>query len=507
MTILLILLNYKHGFHIIGLDNASPFFDISVTLHRIFNSPNLFEYGGQLFTLPFTALRLLAFPSWLISQLYVWGALLLGMYCYAKLFEPHLEKPYLKVLLPILLFANLIPIWIFSQPIYLFVSSFVGIPALICFLQNKELQVNRVILFLGVMYFLATSVNPIAFVLYLIQGTILAILLQQKTSTKEILRKAVVLFAIWLLIMQGVLLLGNQKNNIFSEFGAYIEINSATPLSNEVTQSLRTAELKNNSITNVLRYATGWLELNDVNNTDLFRYSRQYANNYLMAIIGLLPSIAIFLQLVSNREWRTKNASRLMVYGITVLISSTYALLLIGYIPYVRDGLRWISSKTWPTLYVLGTLLFIDALQHLPPKRFNLVVTALSIILIGYALPWWNPPIINNRTYVKVPSEYLEMPQLNDQDTLIVYPQPQKLFFRSYEWGYYGTDFLSYITKAKVVDGTSIHRPINEYAEEEKQPHYFITENKDFVPSICNETVIETNDIFKLSYCEPIAQE
>lgn len=507
LAVVLIFLNFKKGFHIVGLDNASPFFDIGVTLHRVFNSDNFFEYGGIIFTLPFTFLRMLSIPSWLISQLFVWGALLLGMYFYSKIFLPHLQNLGIKLLLPLILFANLVPIWIFSQPIYLFVASFVGIPAVIFFLQKKRFHWSEIVLLgIGFMYFFATSINPIAFILYLIQCLIVSSLLKNDTGYKTIFMRASVLFVLWILIVQLILTFSAYKTDFVSEFTSYININSQSELSQEVTESLRTAELKNNTLTNVLRYATGWLELNDVNNQDLFKYSRQYANNYLFAVLGLIPSIAIFIQLVSRKDWRKEQGKRILVYALFVLISTTYSLLIIGYFPYIRDGLRWVSSKTWPTLYIIGTVLFIESIQHIPKKYITTLYTLLAIILFIYAMPWWKTPIINDLTYVNIPKEYLQFPLLVSQDTLIVYPKPQKLFFRSYEWGYYGTDFLSYITKAHVVDGTSIHRPINEYAQAEKRPHYFITEDLSFTPSYCLERIIQENATFKLSYCEPIAQ-
>ena len=506
-AVILIFLNFKKGFHIVGLDNASPFFDIGVTLHRIFYSDNFFEYGGIIFTLPFTFLRLFSIPSWFISQLFVWGALLLGMYFYSKILQPHLQNTGTKLLLPLLLLANLIPIWIFSQPIYLFVASFVGIPAVIYFLQKKRFHWSEVVLLcIGFIYFFATSINPIAFILYLIQCAIISLLLKNNTGYQTILVRASMLFALWLLFVQVTLTFSTYKTNIISEFTAYLSINSQSELSQEVTESLRTAELKNNTLTNVLRYATGWLELNDVNNQDLFKYSRQYANNYLFAVLGLVPSIAIFMQFVRKREWRKEQSKRIIVYAIFVLISTTYALLIIGYLPYIRDGLRWVSSKTWPTLYILGTVLFIESIQHTPKKQITAWYSLLTVILFIYAMPWWKAPIINNRTYVSIPQEYLQLPLFSPLDTLVVYPKPQKLFFRSYDWGYYGTDFLSYLTNAHVIDGTSIHRPIDEYAQAEKRPHYFITEDLSFTPSNCLERIIQKNATFKISYCEPRVQ-
>lgn len=496
----------RPGKFIMGLDNASPFFDFAVTWYRILHSSNFFEYGGIFYTLPFTALRLLSVPGWLISQLFTWGALLVGMLLYYQLFNIGALPKRLQVLAPIILLSNLIPVWIFGQPIYLFVASFAGIPAALLLISSDRRTIkSTVILLLGMLYFLSTSINPIAFCLYILQAAILAVLLV-KTPVRIAAQRAAGILFLWLLIAQVLLIIGGKNQFIGTELVSYLKTNITSPLAQEVTDSLRLAELKNNSILNVARFATGWLELNDLDNKDLFIYSRLYAKNILFIVLGLVPFASIMYVYLRNKDWRNDNNTIIIAYLATILITSTYALLIIGYVPLLRDGLRWISSKTWPMLFILGNYLLFSVLSNYKAKNTTLLLIGGSLLFGIYAFPWLSGNVVNRYSYVSLPEEYLNFPRISNTDTLAVYPMPQKLFFRMYDWGYYGTDFLSYITPAKIVDGTSISRGVDEYASIVRKPRYFIAEDFTFVPSNCQEKIVETTRKFKLSFCEPVIQ-
>ena len=506
----ILILNVKPGFHIMGLDNASPFFDFNITFYRIFHASNFFEYGGLFYTLPLTALTFLHIPSWVISQLFVWGTFALGFTLYLKVFNYQKLPLQLQLLLPLFIIPNLVTIWIFSQPILLFVASFAAIPAtILLFNWNTQSFLIKILTLVGILLLFATSINPIAFLLYLLQATLIAWAIKvPNNSISSLTSKGFAVLLVWVVITQGLLLGREQKTFVVTEFANYIETNISSPLGVEVTESLRLAEIKNNSLVNVVRFATGWVELNDLQNKDLFQYSRLYARNYFFIALGLVPLGAIIFIGAANKKWLFGEKKALYTYAFVVLITSTYSLLLLGQIPYLRDGLRWISSKTWPSLFILGTYVVLSALSTLSTQKIklSLVSAGVFICLVIYGFPWLQGSIVNLYSLVKMPSDYLDFPKLANSDVLIVYPKPQKLFFRSYKWGYYGTDFLSYLTRARIVDGTSISRGSSEYPLFEGKPHYFITEELDYQPDNCVEEIIEQNSSFKLSFCSPIRQ-
>lgn len=506
--LVIVVLNIHPGYTLMGLDNASPYFGFTVLVERIVKYTNFFEYGGLLYLLPFSALSLIHVPAWLISHLVVWGAFVIGIYLFSIYFDIEHKPTYIKILFPLFVVGNLITIWIFAQPILLFVASFAGIPAALLFVKS-ETKTPRLPLLIGLLYFLSTSINPIAFVLYLAQVTVLAWLTAQNKSKKSILKASLFLVILWLCVSQTVLCIRPQnKTFVLSELQQYISYNQASSLTQEVTTSLRTAEMKNNSLLNVARFATGWLELNDINGTDIFAYSRLYATNYGFILLGLLPFMTIVFAIVASSKYRKDNRLQVIAYGAAIFATSTYLLLFVGYIPFIREGLRWISSKTWPSLFTLGVALFIssyDTLIKPLDKNKKLALTLLFVCVgVAYGFPWFLGQIVNRYSYVQVPEEYsTTLSKLKTSDVLLVYPKPQKLFFRSFVWGYYGTDFLAYISKAHIVDGTSIIRSLDEYKQYIGKSYYYITEDPFYVPESCSSSVISRNNYFTFAKCEP----
>ncbi len=502
--LLFAILNFSKGTIIFGLDNASPYFDFNVTVQRILNSDNIFQYGGVIFALPFTALRLLNLNSSIISQAFILSSLALGIINFFRLLSVQKLNFQTKLVLPILLIANLVPMWIFSQPTFLFVASFAGIPSLILYLGNSEKKfIGKILILFGVLYFAMTIINPIAFALYSLQIFLITNFLFPESKKK--ISRFVLILSLIIAVLQLFIFIRGSNTFVGTELVSYLKSNITSPIAHEVTESLRTAELKNNSLINTVRFATGWLELNDINNKNVFIYSRLYAKNLLFIIIGVLPLILFIIQIFRKKISLTKHQIRFTYLFISIVaISTTYALLLINFIPLIRDGLRWVSSKTWPTIYI-GVLYFsvlgIDNLIQEKSRISKVFPVVVAILLCIYAFPWYLGPIINKYSRTRLPIEYLELSTLSKKDTLIVLPKPQKLFFRSYSWGYYGTDFISYLSYAKIIDGTKIEDVQNYDQRNTNESYYVLEEVGSSSQSICNGKLVESNQYFTLTAC------
>jgi hypothetical protein len=77
-----------------------------------------------------------------------------------------------------------------------------------------------------------------------------------------------------------------------------------------------------------------------------------------------------------------------------------------------------------------------------------------------YSYPILNGNLLSPKTLVNIPKEYFELPQ-NSQ--ILILPEPQKLYMREYNWGYYGSDFISYINNSKIVDASNLYETSHIY--------------------------------------------
>lgn len=468
-----------------GLDNASPFFDFTTLLYRIFRNDNFFEFGG-LFYAPGMWLAALGFSPWIASHIQYWSSFIVGItgmfliasYFFSgkewtdKKYKTFVNSPYLVITLFFLL-GNLVTIWIYNQPIILFSSAFAGIPALIIlFMHNKKARDNqymKIYLAIGLMYFFTTSINIVAFTFFFIQASIIAAVLAyyKKEELKTVMIRTFIVGISWLVLTQVLLFFTPQKNFILSEIFNYGQIIASDAKSSTITDSLIIAESTRNSLLNVMRFATGWMQLNDAANERVFIFAHLY-NEVFFFLLGLLvPGII----LVSSAFVVKKYPKMKVLYGtfiITSLLMSTYLIAVYSYIPFVREMTRWISSKLWPTFLISSGILFVHSLQVLAElmPRWNRVVKAFVIVALGiYAFPWLTGQIINRYSYVKLPQEYITLENFSKDTTILYLPAPQKEYMRQYQWGYYGSDFLHYLTKASLIDNGQFAARNNKYGD------------------------------------------
>jgi hypothetical protein len=120
------------------------------------------------------------------------------------------------------------------------------------------------------------------------------------------------------------------------------------------------------------------------------------------------------------------------------------------------------------------------------------------------------------KTRVIVPSEYNEiLHDLSKVDTLVIVEPAQQLYFKAYSWGYYGTDFIAYITPAQVITNATNNTSIlNKYSLANKEINEnncpskaFLLYDKNFVKNNDFQTtklgvVIKQTDNLTLTRCE-----
>lgn len=136
-------------------------------------------------------------------------------------------------------------------------------------------------------------------------------------------------------------------------------------------------------------------------------------------------------------------------------------------IPIFKQIFRWVSSKLCqPYLMVLtitsgiGFLYFVDYLGSFLKKKIrHLPVIILSIVaiagLLGFSEYLFRGNLFTQRATVSMPSEYKELANYLKDDTQnrIYYAPPSNNgYFREYEWGFVGSQFLGYILPNPLMD-------------------------------------------------------
>ncbi len=222
------------------------------------------------------------------------------------------------------------------------------------------------------------------------------------------------------------------------------------------------ASEKTNSIIRTLQYALGWMELHNSSNQPLFEFYSTYRENILYTLLGIIPFL-LSIPVILFKKTKT-NLYLLGVLILFVIVASGLGMSIIEKIPYLSSSLRWASSKLWPMYVIPIALLPSIVLAELLKGRKLIfkfsILLPLFAALCFYGYPVLSGKLLSTKLLVNIPSEYFTLP--NDSKILVL-PHAQRLYMRDYDWGYYGSDFLSYINRSQFVDGADMYEYATEY--------------------------------------------
>lgn len=471
---LIIILNAQPNYVIMGLDNASPYFGIGLILERIKGTSSII-YGGLIYQLPLISiLSTIGLSASLISNIYLFLNLITGVIGVYLLVSSLTPKKLPRFIASIIFLTSLFTIWIFSQPNFLFTAAYGSIPMIIYFLGKEDLKLYEYI-FLTIfsISFLTTSLNLVAFFLYILQILILVKILSPKKKISSLLLWTLCIILFWIISLQIVKLVNGDYSFLLVNVFAYIKdlLNNSTV--KEVSKGIIESE-KTNSLVHIFSYSLGWMELHDTANIPIFNFYATYRENLLYLLLGAIPTLTA---LITVFKVKSKQVLFLTISLIIFLfISSKYGILIIERIPYISDALRWASSKLWPLFIIpiiaLNTI-FLSKLSELKSKvlifAFSVLLTISSIV---FSIPIYRQNLLSRKTLVNIPKTYFELPKNSE---ILILPEPQSMYMREYDWGYYGSDFLSYINNSTFVDQANLYETgmiYNKILETNKVPDY-----------------------------------
>jgi len=465
IVLVLIILNVKLDFIIMGADNASPYFNPIQILDRIKDTSAVI-FGGIVFQVPFLqTLKLMGFSPELISNIYVFSNLFFGVIGIALIIRKQTKNLWATILGSIIFLTSLFTFFIFSQPNFLFMAAYGSIPILIYILSKNTLKwYHWILLLIFSLSFLTTTLNIVAFGLYLIQILIISqILVKDKNRWKRNLLWGILLVAIWMAVIQIIM----STNGDYKFFIVNIYDYAKDLLSNvympTVTSGILASE-KTNSLIRTFQFALGWMELHNSNNDTIFEFYTTYRENFTYTLLGVIPFLLSLLVIIFKKS--KKYLLLLLILFLFIFISSGIGMALIEKVPYLSSSLRWASSKLWPMYIIPITVLPSIVIAQMTKGRklfakLSLLIPLVALLCI-YGYPVLNGHLISPKTLVNIPQVYFSLPQ---DSKILVLPHPQKLYMRDFQWGYYGSDFLSYINSSQIVDGANMYEYATEYEQ------------------------------------------
>jgi hypothetical protein len=462
IVFIVIGLNIHKDSFIFGLDNMSPFFNSQSIIDKVFsnNGSQFFAYFPMLFILPFfETLKALNIPLWLINQSYLFISLWLGVIGAGYLSKNVLSKfkienKYSFIFGSLFYLANLCTYWIFNQPNYFFVAAFASIPWLIEWgisILTKRKSNSFVIIFriIALVLFFQTTINLVSTITYTfsILLIITALSFGEKLTKKDYrdfgIKIVMGIISILILWQAGLYISGNREFVISKLYNHYTSIQSNS-MTESITKDLQASGILKNTILNNIVFKNSWVETHTGENVRLFQSFEYYSS--IIGLIGFLPFIlAIYTLGISTKKDKLKiSGLHFLIFIGLVLMSSTLIKLTLN-APLIGEFFRWSASKFWPLLIFPILILATTALGKI---NKNLVYAIVAILMFIYIFPIFKGELFSRELTVKLPNEYLELDKRIDSNKLYYYiPTPQNLYFYDYSFGYFGSDFVSYLTK------------------------------------------------------------
>lgn len=465
IVVFLALINHRVGSTYVGLDNISPFWGIGPIQSQIAHAKDFFTFGPILFSWWFFLLNAVGLSASTISFLYVYGYMFIALLGYYELIRHFVKKDVPSWLFGLIFFSSLIPLWVFVTHELMFMSLFASLPWIYLLLTNDEISRQKVFFLFSLLFtipmFFSSASNLAVFASGFTALVVLSAVNREFNS--RFFLKLCALGIAFLALVQLLILPTRGRAFITAELQQHASILSDSSVMQQITVDLQKSELQNASLTNAARFATGWLALFDENKNYVLPWAITYRKNIPLVIVQIMVILSAILFPLFNRAYgKSKGWSYLYIVGAMLL--SAFGLSVINNVPYLSILWRSASTKLWMLVFIPYLVLITELVSYLLTQRWWLR-HLLFLLLLVPAFPWFLGKASGDFNAPIIPVEYEVFYQsLPANSSLVVLPTPQVVYFRKYDWGYYGSSLVSFMTKAKVLDGGSIGLSSLEYS-------------------------------------------
>lgn len=378
----------------------------------------------------------------------------------------------------ILYISTLWTVWTFYQSMAPYITNFGFLPLLLyCVYRyvKDSTSKNALWLFLASLVFTAVSVIATLFVVdfvFIVSFTIFWSIYFGKTE-KIVLKKILKTLGIFLTtqlfwILPFIYYTLSTSQDII---GSYVN--------RTITSSVIDLETQMQTAINTARFYSRILT--DSNGTDyLYPISQNYFNYDFYKVISLIPAFLSLLGMVFAIMKRNFKYIFffIFVFATWFLIKVTNQPLGVifsfmqDHVPLFKQVLRWPSSKLYEIFLVslnvcaVWGLVYFSAFLNSFFKSNKIKIAVLSLLTIIVLVPTafymeyvFTGHLFSEKALVTVPTEYFNLEKyLEEKDSsgrIYYAPPSNENYFRTYDWGFRGSQFISYILPNPVMDMSS----------------------------------------------------
>lgn len=485
------ILSFSKGKYLLGNDNYSPELNPSLTIERSIESPawrsyRVLGFGSEseqsdVFRSVFFWIAEKFLPQDSLGQVFGLLCLFLGSWFMGELtgliIKDFFKKKYsqLGLLLGgIIYVSTLWTVWTFYQNLAPFTSNFGFLPLLLfsIYLYVKDPSNKKaLLLFISSLVFTSSCVIATLFIsdLLLIIPFVVFLNFSFKLEKKERWRRFRNTFLIF-----GVTQLFWILPFIFYTFFSSGDLVDSY-INRSITSSIIDLESEMQTITNSSRFYTRILtEMRD--GEYMFPLSLDYQSYDFYKVIGLFPVFASILSIifaVVKKKWKLLFFPAIaliflfLIKGINPPLGNVFTFFQES-IPLFKQVFRWVSSKLGEVYLipltissVLGTVFFWDFIQSFMKEKLRNIIGIIVLILFVFLEVFYANYLFTNNLYAKelltdLPDEYFSLGEYlehEDPNGRIYYaPSANNNYFREYDWGFYGSQFISYIIPNPMMD-------------------------------------------------------
>ncbi|MCK9415097.1 MAG: hypothetical protein WC175_01480 [Candidatus Dojkabacteria bacterium] len=499
LAILLIsisIVSFKTGYSYLSNDNYSPDLNPLLTIERSIQSPAWRSYRvlgfaseseqADIFRATLYYILDLFLPTWSLSQIFALLCFVVGSW-FTALLASSLVKDSKQAKYSELVFllsgtfyvSTLWTVWVYYQNMFPYITQFGFLPLLIWsiyrLIKNFNWK-NALIFFISSILFASTFVIATLFVVDVLVISFLIVVFSifYSKTFKEVLKKSVLTILLFIStqlfwILPFVHYTVNVSGDIVDSY-----------INRSITTSVIDLESRDQDALNSAKLFTRTILEKDSNDNYIFERADEYAKYDFFNVIGLLPAVFTIVLLVFaliKRKWLYLVFSLLsvLIWFVMKNVNPPLGNLFVWLqdnIPLFKQVFRWPSSKVG-NIYLLltsisapiGFIYIIDFLSSFLSKGLKYILFVLSTIIIVaptlfYAQHLFTGDVYPDRAIVEIPNEYYDMKNLLEENELtgkrILYlPMANNNYFRSYDWGFEGSNFISYIIPNPIMDLSS----------------------------------------------------
>lgn len=496
LLLIISILSLRWGKHLLSNDNYSPELNPKLSIeryllspawrgYRVLGVPSDSEQADIFRSIIFYVLKPIL-PDWFLGQFFYILCLVIGSISTASLTSSILQKGKWKnysqigyLLSGVIYISTLWTMWLYYQNMAPYISNFGFFPLLFLasykYIQNPTKK-RGLLLLLSSILFTSVSVISTLFILdsLVYIGFVLCIPLLLDVEKRNAMRRVVKTIFIFLTtqlfwIFPFIHYTITNSQNVVDSYTNKTITASTIDLETEMQNWLNSARLYNRNLYEV------------DGNRPLFSMSAEFQHYDFYKVVGLLPAFFAVLAMVFSVFKKNKR-----IFYFAFLAFTSWFLMKVGnppfgrifvwmqeYVPLFKQVLRWPFSKVgqiyvWSVTITgtFGIIYFVSFLSSFFKRRkvkkiFKCTIFFFILSLsLFYSEYLFKGELFADRAAVVLPKEYEELKEYLEENTNLtdrIYyaPPANNNYFRKYKWGFWGSQFISYVVPNPMMDMSS----------------------------------------------------